>query len=99
MNDSEIIKNREELQRRLPADCRTDAANRHVQSHYEVKAILPELYDHPRNESSIMFHAFLAGWDAAMEIRSEELLEEHTTLHGIIAEHEIQKMRDEKYKV
>jgi hypothetical protein len=99
MTDDEIRKNREELLRRLPADCRTDAANSHVQSHLDVKRIIPELFTGKPDIESAMYHSFLSGWDAAMNIRSEELLEEHTTLHGIISDYEIEKMRKEKYDV
>jgi hypothetical protein len=100
MTDDEILKNREELQRRLPPDIRTDAANNHVDAYRTAKEILPDLYDQgstgERRIETAMYHSFLAGWDAAMEIRSEELLDEHYELHGRIMDIEMEKLRKER---
>jgi len=95
MDENQIHRNRRELLRRLPSDIRTDAANRHVESLrtmplHEVKNTLIN-----RHTYDTMYHSFLAGWDHAMAIRSEEMLSEHTELHGKIMDYELQRMKDE----
>jgi hypothetical protein len=90
---AEHDRNRAELLRRLPADMRIEAANRHVEALKtmpipEVKKALLQ-----RGTYGTMFWSFLEGWDAAMAIRSEEMLNESTELHARIVEYEIEKMR------
>ena len=91
--DDQIRKNREELLDRLPPDCRTDAANRHIEALHVVERIIGGLV---RDRYSLAYHSFLDGWDAAMRVRSEELLEEHMELHAQIAETEIAKLKKER---
>jgi hypothetical protein len=95
MTDDEILKNREELQRRLPPDCRTDAANKHVEA-MEVAGRIARCPPEKRKWHSIAYYSFLNGWDSAMEIRSEELLREHEELHGRIMDIEMEKLRKER---
>jgi hypothetical protein len=57
---------------------RYEAADRHVESIATVEQITGEKY------APSAFHSFLDGWDAAMELRHDELQDENVTLHGII---------------
>jgi hypothetical protein len=67
---------------------RHEAADRHVQSMMSFEQFFPDIaapllkrsrFDQARDD-------FLAGWDAAMNVRSDELLDENQTLHGIVLE-------------
>jgi hypothetical protein len=59
---------------------RHEAADRHVESMVIAEAIIGH---GPRNYSDCRA-SFLAGWDAAMKLRHDELAEENHALHGII---------------
>jgi len=89
MNDDQKKRFREKLLQRLPPDCRTDAANKHVEAIHVVERIIGRVI------KGSPFHDFLAGWDAAMELHLPELLAEHEHLHGVIMDHELDRLRKE----
>ena len=61
---------------------RLQAADGHVKSHLAVDKITGRR----RTDTRQAYLSFLDGWDAAMKVRSEELLDENQVLHGIVME-------------
>lgn len=91
--DERIERNRARLLTKLPPDCRTDAANKHVEAllEFPIEEVKRQLLG--RKPYDIMYDSFLAGWDAAMGLQMPELLDEHLELHGRIMDAETDKMR------
>lgn len=60
---------------------RHEAADNHIESDRTYPGPRPR---RKQDRHDIMRWSFLAGWDAAMNVSREELLEENTTLHGMV---------------
>lgn len=65
------------LQNALPASLKTDKANAHAASYEDMKRMGIEAKPSP-------YQDYLAGWNAAMELRLPAFQEENDNLHRII---------------
>lgn len=76
-------------------DARCEAATVHVEGLEVINHIAGKRAPTKREKRRCYFD-FLAGWDAAMEIRFEELLEENTELHARLIEAELKKRKNKR---
>lgn len=60
---------------------RLEAADRHCTAQRLAEEMAPPLQ---RDRQSDAYHSFLAGWDAAMALRHDELADENHELHSVI---------------
>lgn len=73
---------RDRILDRLPKSMRIDRANAHVECRRKAERITGTR----ASRDYLTYSSHLAGWDAAMAIRFEELLEENTELHATLFE-------------
>ena len=95
LSDDERDRLREEFVSRLPQSARIDAANRHIECSIIASEITESNFRNSTQLQNESYHSFLAGWDAAMELRFPELLEENHELHCRIADIENEKLKKE----
>lgn len=64
-----------------PGDKRIEGAQRHIEG-WHIAREITDTKDHPIRINNELFHSFLAGWDAAMELKDSELAAENSALQN-----------------
>lgn len=80
---------RDEFLDKLPKSMRIDAANLHREAAFMAAQITK--YPVTDKELDACYMDFLSGWDAAMEVRFPELIEENHDLHARLFDIEAKK--------
>lgn len=82
---------RKRLTELLEPSFRIELADKHVES-YEMACLIT---GHVPRGSYTAFGSFLSGFDAAMKLRFDELIEENASLHNRIFDDAMEKVKQE----